>query len=253
MVAEKAREDIEELHRRGLAPTVDDIVTLNELALRCRADYSTDDIYAAPRIAWLDRTPIFEPTLQAEAWLDLADRWWPEAAPARRDIVMAFAYAHGLERAGWFDRPLLRLPATASLAVTYWYRRRLARVTPAQVYDAVQYAVYGTDPGADVSPVSKRDDAPKPNHFTSYARGLADEAIALGLGVTVAELDRMNVGALRGIVRRAYELRGLVGTRKDISLARGAEYMNTLAKITARLEEEARVAAQVPAAGKVKA
>lgn len=248
MTADTARTDIEELWRKGYRPTVDDIVRLNAIALRIPdrdGGYSTNGLYAAPRIAYVAGVAIFEPTVQAEEWLDLAFQWPEAKSPEVRDILMAYAYAHGMEEYGYFSG-LLRLRHVAIPRVHLWAHRNLSRATSRQIGDAIRYVVYGSEPGADEYPAPgpDRHDRQTPNSYQSRCAGLAREAMSLSACVSPESIARMTVNGLEVVVRQAYELHGVVSTPEEMLSQGVGEYERTLLEIETRLAAEKKEAAR---------
>ena len=70
MISEMAMEDIEALRADGIEVTPRDVVRLNALGLKVeRAERASSD-FAMPRVAFLGRMPLREPTIAAELWFD---------------------------------------------------------------------------------------------------------------------------------------------------------------------------------------
>lgn len=203
MLAKMAAEDIRDLELRGVKLTPAQIVRLNDLALRATRGAEAAAFVHAPRVAWADAdTPLFEPSIAAEIWLrDFAGLWWCGQSLV---IATAWAAAHGRDGGEQWNA---RHSETAVRREIESWQRGLTCTMP-QLLVALNYALNGIPrESAAAAPAAEAEPDGCP-----YTDMLA-EAVSAGLGVPVAELERMSTRTVSEYVRR--------WTRNQIALAGG--------------------------------
>ena len=191
MLSEMCKEDIAYLTGQGVTLSPAQIIRLNDLALATEFGSESSLFIHAPRVAWAGSTAIFEPSIQLHVWFrDFASVWW--ATPQSLNLASAWACAHS-NRKGWFSQ--WTDEAATRKAIEAW--QRTLDCTPAQLDNAVNYAVNGTPKeAADGS----QDEAQIPDGCP-YADIIAD-SIAAGLGVSVAELETQPRRMLKETLKR---------------------------------------------------
>lgn len=188
MLTEMARVDIEHLTARGVAMTPARIVRLNDLSLRVVRGADAARFVSAPRVAWAGDTPVYEPSVAAEVWIqEYASAWWRGQS---LNIAVVWACAHS-GVAGFFDDKTMERHV---LPLVQRWRRGLG-CTRAQLDIALDYALNGEAQVEDGEPVEARhiDGCP----YTD----LINEAVAAQLG-SAEELSRRPRRIVEDIVRR---------------------------------------------------
>lgn len=192
MFANLARIDIERLRREGFALTDEDVIELNDLAVRVE---SGKEKTAAnhPRFAFAGNVVLHEPTVAALEW------WWQYGhdaglTAAAQLRVHFFMLAHA-RRPEVFDS--LTTPREICRAVRAWYKRVAA--TEAELMRALLYVKRATnDPGDEAMAEPDEDEM-----LDRLTRLLADVAGAVGVapaalrGNTRCELEALMVRAFR--------------------------------------------------------
>lgn len=190
MLCEMAARDIEYLEGIGIKLTPYQIVKLNDLALKVMRGRSAADFIHAPRVAWIRGEHVLhEPTIAMSMWLrDYASQWW-EGDRLLNATAWASAHCHTL---GFFDDKTDK--RTVEKAVTKWLRS--LHCTADQMLCALLYVVEGDE---------SRDDSVSVDAAIAegcpYTDIMAD-AVAAGLGATVAELESKPIRVVEEYVRR---------------------------------------------------
>jgi hypothetical protein len=187
-----AREDIAAMEAAGIRPSPLQIVTLNALALRAERGPDAAEMVRAPRVAWAGSCTLHEPSMAAERWLqEFAFRWWSGTS-----ATLAAAWACSWQTA---RQPAELADQTAEAAV----RRRIEDwqrglgCTLSQLLVALDYVLNDCDPEA---PETARQGVPAADGCPYQT--MVNDALAAGLGVTVAELWAQPRRILADILRR---------------------------------------------------
>lgn len=188
-----AREDIELLQSQGIILTIEQIVILNALALRVERGPESADLVRAPRVAWAGSTPLYEPTIAAERWLDTFGlHWWHGRSAA---LATAWACANCAAPGFFIDKTDER--RVRSL-IQDWQDG--LDCTVGQLFTALAYAVDGGD--VDVAEATETPpQAPIAFDGCPY-QSLISDALAAGLGVSVGELSQHPRRILSDILHR---------------------------------------------------
>ena len=142
-----AREDIAHLQAQGITLTPEQIVILNALALRVERGPEAADLVRAPRVAWAGSTPIYEPTIAAERWLDTFGlHWWHGRSAA---LCTAWACANCAAPGFFVDKTDER--RVRSL-IQDWQDG--LDCTAGQLFMALSYVVDGADPDPSETPTA---------------------------------------------------------------------------------------------------
>ena len=189
MLTEMARIDIEHLTARGVTMTPERVVRLNDLSLRCARGADAARFVAAPRVAWAGDTPVYEPSIAAEVWIqEYATAWWRGAS---LNIAVAWACANCAEPDFFADKTVER---HVRALVQRW--RRGLGCTRAQLDIALDYALNGAErEDAD-------GDSAEQRHYDGCPyTDLINDAVAAQLG-SADELARRPRRIIEDIVRR---------------------------------------------------
>lgn len=92
MTSKTAKQQIELWWKEGLAPTVDDIVLLNNLGLQIERGSDMFSFSACPRVAFLGDSILREPTVAKRLWLDEVQRLFSDTIETK---VYVIAYTLG--------------------------------------------------------------------------------------------------------------------------------------------------------------
>ena len=240
MISEMAMGDISDMEAEGLSLCPSDIIKLNELGLRVERSANSGNIMSAPRIGWAQDIPIYEPTLQSEAWIDTYPmRWFAQDAETYTSCLL-FACAHAQTR-GFFQRPEMLDRASVVNAIQDWHK--CLPVTSEQLRTALQFALWGNDSGSDIYPEPSERQTEKEVTETATAdlrQLIIDELIASGLGLSLSDMQLISESRLFGILRKYQRNQGVVS--KEANLKAHAEYARTLLVIkTKALEAKIQV------------
>lgn len=203
MVSPFGMSEVKRLISSGIALTPEEICTVNALGLQAENAADAANVLAAPRVAWCGETPLYQPTIQSEQWFrQYALEWWTAGSLF---YALAWSMAHAREP-GYFET--WTNERSARRAIVAWYRG-LACTEP-QIVVAVRCAQGPTQYFEEKDTPESQADEPLP--ADAYTE-LVNEAIACGLGLSVAEIHCMTPGQLRDIIQR--------WTRNQIALAGG--------------------------------
>ena len=186
-----AREEIASFELSGVHLTPEQIVHLNDLAWRVTRGGNSEMI-AAPRVAWAGSVPLFEPTIAAEMWVkDYAFFWWHGASAT---MATAWACANCLTD-GFFDGQTDE--KTVRRAIEKWQRG--LSCTMQQLLVALGYALTG-----DAEPIEQAETAQGEALDVQGCpyQATINDALAAGLGVSIADLKAQPRRILADILRR---------------------------------------------------
>ena len=239
MVSDFAIDEIEEaLVAKGLTPTPRDIVRLNAIGLRLEAAQGrdvADCTYLLPRVAAVSKTLFFrQPTVGHEIWLDQVSRF---IKPGDYQSALAIN-AYALSRPQG-DLPDPDDPETFGKAVRE-FAATCRDLTRDQIYAAIRYVKYGSDPTANEHPASpKTNEGDDPDNYDMgecIALGVLNEGRAVLWGITEADLRNMTTAELHAVIDRAYDFHQMKkGDSEDFWQGR---FYATLDEIAARLTKE---------------
>lgn len=233
MKSEMAEADLQQMMADGLKPTIDDIIRLNALGLKCELSQRSGEYYALPRLAFLGRLSLREPTIGHGIWIDSVIHYCCERDLSTRIAIEAFA----------ISRPLDELPDASDRsacvkAIDDFTKNELAPFTFAQVHCAVTYAMHGNSATALEYPALP-EETPEiaEDAAVSVGAGVLVETLAMGLGLSVRDICGMTISK----AKRLQEM-GLARNGIDISKSnhgtRVAEYYSTRYEIINRLTAE---------------
>lgn len=148
MLSAMFRRDYAAMAAEGLAPSPEDVVRLNALAVRVRLSADAAVSSALPRAAFMPRDSrwrrplvLREPTLAHEMWTEEALRLFGGGEDARAWLLVeAFALARGADAL-----PSVRSPGRLVRAVARFAARRLSSFTREQLSCAVEWCLFGAD------------------------------------------------------------------------------------------------------------
>lgn len=243
MVSQMVMEDIAALEARGARLTPEEIVRLNCLGLRVERGPRSAALFAPARIGWAGNVAIRQPTLGAERWCDTCAAQWFRGD--EYDSALLWACAHG-DIPGFFQRPEHREEASCRAVIAAWGARVLSVVTADQLKHALHVALFGDDPAADVVPEKSARAERLARERGEYAppsdEDLANQALACGLGLSLADLEALTFSRVAGLIR-------LWRSNHDWDLSAAesrafADYTVTLAAISKKYAALATAAAQ---------
>ena len=233
MVAELAREDLEDMRAEGLNPTLDDFDRLNQLALRLEDGAETTPANH-PRIGWAGDVPFHEPTAAALMWLqDYADHVLCDAQT--RQTFFYFACAHARDPAA-FDG--LEKPRDIERAVKDWLRK--TPCTEREMARACHYAAWGFDDAVPAQTERKMEYLRRTGRTQAMENLARLERIvtqaAGATGLSYFDLMSQTPSRLNAMVVAAQVEAGATVSR-DMAKAQ-VDYSATLREIRTRLEKE---------------
>lgn len=239
MKSKMAEEDLQEMIEDGLKPTVDDIIRLNALGLKCELSQCGGDFYALPRVAFLGRLAFREPTIGHGIWIDSVMRSCDGKDVSTRIAVDAFALSRDIE-----SLPDSNDRKKCIDAVDAFVSKELVRFTFRQVVCALVYAKNGASIIANEfpePPMSSGDDSgmrtPDEDVAMSIYAGVLFETLAFGLGLSVRDVSKLTTSRVQHLQEVALMRNGIDLAKKRHG-TRVAEYYATKCEIAARLKSE---------------
>lgn len=245
MICEMAIYDIEEMKKQGLSPTYKDIIRLNALGLAVQHSTECGDLYAEPRVAFLGSLYIREPTIGHVKWIDLVKSYVNGSDYETLLSVNAYALSRSQD-----SLPDAADRKTVVNAIDAFTKRELAPFTFEQVKAAVSYAIHGADHTALEFPVPPpgKEDAEGAEEDAEDVSGLSDplrsvgvgiilETMALGLGMTVCDMNKLTVAQARRVQDVAL-IRSGTDFNKTRKVEAQANYYRTRDAIIKRLKAE---------------
>lgn len=234
MVSQMCKEDIELMQEDGLKPTVDDIIRLNELALKfekIKKNTAFKSLYLLPRVAQIDDKRWFrQPSLGHEIWLQSLSRYVNFDSIDTSLAVYAFA----------LSRDTNELPAPENMKLVIdeinAYLETMKDVTKEQIKAAIEYCQDGVDSTVDVYPdYPKTDDTDEYDWDSCLAAGVLRDGIIYLHGVSVAELKSMTKSEVETMIEKTIRINNPSNDDGKIELG---NYLRTLDNIKKRLKEE---------------
>lgn len=231
MVSSLAIADIEALVKAGVTLTPAEIIRLNELAVKIERATDSANVCEAPRVAWVNEIPIYQPTIASEQWFyNYAQKWWKSESLF---FALAFSCAHAIQQ-GFFDA--YNSEKEARRAIVKWWHTLAA--TQEQMQCALAYAMRGELGDEDCeSSDEKEDEECKTCQYTQ----IVNEALAAGLGLTVDTLRAMPATRIMDILRRWTRNQVAIGggskadIAKDITESAQGHYFKFLTTLQARI------------------
>lgn len=233
MVSEMAIEDLDRMRAEGLSPSARDAVRLNAFGVRVERAADAAELYALPRCAFLGPLAFREPTIGHKRWIDEVAACVDMTDVETELILYAFAVS----------RPIADLPpstdrAAVRDAVEQFTRGPVAAYTSAQLRVAVFYALMGCDAAdGESAPARAIDEEGRITVPESIAAGVLHEGVAVGLGLSLADLSQLTLSHLRAMIDHALALRGR-DIRKSAHGRAFGQYCAARDEIIARLKEE---------------
>ena len=230
MVSDTAEADIEALIARGLKPTVRDIVRLNAVAIAFERGPDAAVWFALPRVAFLGDLTLYEPTVAHEIWMAKVQ----QVVDMDDDSDFAcrlYVAAHAADRlVDPHCRDAVKAAVEANLAA-------FGAFTFRQVRAALEYVEFGAAPTAGES--ATPEPAKEGETLTEYeavAIGVVNDAVAMRLGLSLADLGKMTRAQLMAVTRTALDVSRARGPARN--LRKQTDYFRTLDEIADRLEKE---------------
>ena len=232
MLSDLAKADLADLRAEGLAPSDEDIVRLNALALKI-SDGPETTAYNAPRFAVAGGHVFWQPTMAAHFWYSFAKRLADDENS--EDWLFAFACANGRR---WAFLDNLRDPEKIKSALEDFVSSCTA--TKDEVMNAVCYAALGHDATPEKTDLAKErekhltPDERERRNFAALEERLAQAAVATGL--TFSDLMGQTPSRLCGFIYAAHVQAGMPLAKS--SAQAHADYLATLNAIAKRLRQE---------------
>lgn len=227
MISEMAMEDIEALRADGIEVTPRDVVRLNALGLKVeRAERASSD-FAMPRVAFLGRMPLREPTIAAELWFVETEHVFDHDDEGTALMLRAFSMSVPPDS---LPDPCDRDAVEASLVE---FRKRVAAYTVEQLRVAVMYALVGSDQRAGEDPPERAGDADDDEERIPAVIGVIRDGVVMKLG-TMDDLKRYRKSELQSLVVYASELKYGNGRIKSAHASALAGYLCAVDEVRGR-------------------
>lgn len=226
MISEMAMEDIEALRADGIEVTPRDVVRLNALGLKVeRAERASSD-FAMPRVAFLGRIPLREPTIAAELWFDETGHVFDHEDGDTILLLRGFSMSVPFEK---LPDPCDRDAVEAALVD---FRKRVAAYTVAQIKAAVMYALVGDDHTNGEHGGRVKDGCDDGGEYVPLEVGVLRDGIVMRLG-SIDELRKFRTSELQALVLYAREVKYGGSSTKGLRADRLAEYLSALEEVKA--------------------
>lgn len=236
MVSQMCKEDIEQMQEDGLKPTVDDIVRLNELALKfekVKKNTSFKSLYLLPRVAQIDEQRWFrQPTLGHEIWLQSLSRFVNYDSVDTSLAVYAFALSRDVKELPPPENQKNVIDEINKFLLT------MKDVTKEQIQAAIEYCQDGVASEVDVYPdYPKSDDDESYDWDSCIAVGVLHDGLVYLHGVSAAELKNMPRSEVEAMIEKTMRLGNLTNYDGKIELG---NYLRTLDNVRDRLKSESK-------------
>ena len=203
MISETAMEDIARLRADGIDVPPREVVRLNALGLKLERGAESPDVYAAPRVAFLGKVVLHEPTLGAEMWLrealDVFDEEDEETFVSLRVLSCVVPWRELPEPT---DRRAVQKAIKAML-------KRIGGSTLRQLDNALAWCIGGNLPESGEKPPAKPSGEVVMDDYADelparYAPefGLFYRGMAVRVG-TAADMKDMTISAMLAVCDRA--------------------------------------------------
>lgn len=212
MVSEFAMSEIRSHERMGFAFSHEEVIRLNALGLEVDHGAEAASDYALPRVAFLAGLTLREPTIAHEMWMDRVAQVSEFDDAASMVAVHAFALTRDAD-----ELPPVDAGFRISAAVEWFAASKLRKVTIRQLVSALEYVRYGCDQVSCEYPADAQGKgaAKERREIGSVAVGVMREALAVGIGLSLADLRSLTVAEAYGITRKAIEAKGAEGSEKS--------------------------------------
>jgi len=212
MIAAQFKKDYAQMTAQGVEFTPEDIVRLNALAVKVRLSQDAAQTVHLPRLAFLGRLTLREPTIAHELWIEEAARW------IDTNDDRNFLWLHGYALSQKAEKlPDAFNPKKLVKAVYRFAGKRLCGFTHEQLTSAVEYVLFGANwivgergPEKSKSGVEVEERTEKPalrlglqTSTPSPTIGLLVNARAMRLPITLDDAKRMTASELEEAIVRA--------------------------------------------------
>ena len=226
MTAKLAKSTLAQWAAEGLSPSVDDIIALNDLALKIERASDATDWACAPRCAFLGDVILWEPTIAKMMWLDRARQIMTSDADTQNTLL---AYTLATPAA---ELPTLHDVKILTKAVQKFRDEVLIFYTSSQIVAAIDIVLSsGREPEIDERDDEHRKAATPPADLMSYARRLLGLAALNEVPVNPADYT---IAALESLVVRAICAKGQ-DISKDLRNSAYGDYLVAAGRMHARL------------------
>lgn len=238
MISELAIADIEELKSKGLNPDVKDIIRLNALGLQIEKCIDTESTYTLPRVAFLGNEAFREPTLAHTNWIDQMMSYHTKSDDYSSYIaVNAYALSRNED-----TLPDIFNKKLCVDSIQNYCDNNLRKFTIRQISAAIKYALYGAEQTSNEFPLINNHDKDKNMYdyindpLTAVGCGILIKTLALGLGISVREIQKLTLSQINRLEYMALRSKGF--TDKQFQETAQGMYFTTLDAITERLTKE---------------
>lgn len=191
MINKMAEEDVKDFAGRGVTLTPNEIVILHTLATAVTRSREVGNTFAAPRIADVGNTTLYEPTVAAELWVqEYPAVWWVDDDLMTQGALL-WASAHALQPAA-FEAVEER---KARKAITKWLKARDATTT--QLLVALVYVMRGVT--LDTPPELEDIISAKPQGKHGEASDSGDDRFP-DLGTMVGERTSQTLSMVHDVI-----------------------------------------------------
>jgi len=197
MISDQFRRDYKTMTAQGVKFTPEDIVRLNALSVKVSLSRNAAGTVHLPRLAFLGKLVLREPTVAHELWIEEASRW----IDCRDDRNFLWLNGYALSQRAE-KLPDATNPKKVIRTVYGFASKRLCGFTTAQLKAAVTYALVGND-WWNGETGGSADKVEREGVSSSPTIGLLVDAKALRLPITVDEANRMTASELYEIINRS--------------------------------------------------
>ena len=226
MTSKLAKSTLSQWADEGLSPSIDDIIALNDLALKIERASDATDWACAPRCAFLGDVILWEPTIAKMMWLDRARQIMTSDSDTQNTLL---AYMLATPAA---DLPALHDVKILTKAVQKFRDEVLIFYTSSQIVAAIDIVLSsGREPDLDARDEVHKQVATPPADLMSYARRLLGLAALNELPI---DANDYTIAALESLVVRAICAKGQ-DISKELKNSAYGDYLVAAGKMHARL------------------
>ena len=234
-----AKEDFYALRNKGVEVAYEDIIKLNALGTRAESSEDSYSFFAIPRCVFLkvegeEDVVLREPTIAHEIWFDSVQRSFDlEDGMTLLGLRLYMLSRDADELPKWYHI------SQVTKSISKFLQKEVKEFTVRQLLNAMRYCEDGTTFNVDEEFLKETDEKEEieVEKNISLEIGIMRQAQAIGLGVSVGEMEKMTKSDLQKLILMKYEENKIdVGKRiKDEAIQ---NYYTLLQRIKDKAKED---------------
>lgn len=207
MVSQMAKEDFYALKNKGVEVAYEDIIKLNALGTRAESSEDSYSFFAIPRCVFLkvegeEDVVLREPTIAHEIWFDSVQRSFDlEDGMTLLGLRLYMLSRDADELPKWYHI------SQVTKSISKFLQKEVKEFTVRQLLNAMRYCEDGTTFNVDEEFLKETDEKEEieMEKNISLEIGIMRQAQAIGLGVSVGEMEKMTKSDLQKLILMKYE------------------------------------------------